>query len=70
MSPTKNGEVREVVIEIQNNDRIRVNLWRCCTGMAISVGANIELWDCSAKYNDFMRQVVVNVNVPSDIKVL
>lgn len=69
MSPTKNGEVREIVVEIDNKDRIRVNLWRACTSMTMSVGADVELWDCATKYNEYMHQTVANVNIPSDIKV-
>lgn len=69
MSPTKNGEVKEIVVELENKDRIRVNLWRACTAVAITVGAEVQIWDCATKYNEYLRQQTLNVNIPSDIKV-
>lgn len=70
MSPTKNnGEVREIVVEMESTEKVNVNLWRSTANLSVQCGANVEIWDSSVKYSSFLNKPVFNVSLPADIKV-
>lgn len=70
MSPTKvHGDVKEIQIEMTNKDKVRVSMWRACADIAVDVGDLIELWDATCKFNTYLRERCVHVNVPADVKV-
>ena len=69
-SSTGSAKVRSLMIGDDNNQKLRLSLWRDATEVDLSVADDVRVIDGSVYYSEWNREVGLSVNYKDGIKVL